>query len=107
MEEITNYFVCRQTSGAVEGFNNKVRVPKRRRYGSQIRRACSNFYFSISKAIASLDYETQDVGRTTLVLEEPPFLNPTPRSLSKERANKSPLKSAEQRRNGNHRAITA
>jgi len=33
MEEITNYFVSRQTSGFVEGFNNKVKVLKRRCYG--------------------------------------------------------------------------
>jgi len=33
MEEITNYFVNRQTSGFVEGFNNKIKVIKRRCYG--------------------------------------------------------------------------
>ncbi len=33
MDEITNYFVSRQTSGFVEGFNNKVKVLKRRCYG--------------------------------------------------------------------------
>jgi transposase len=33
MDEITNYFVGRQTSGFVEGFNNKVKVLKRRCYG--------------------------------------------------------------------------
>lgn len=33
MDEITNYFVNRQTSGFVEGFNNKVKVLKRRCYG--------------------------------------------------------------------------
>ncbi len=32
-EEITNYFVLRQNSGFVEGFNNKVKVLKRRAYG--------------------------------------------------------------------------
>jgi transposase len=32
-DEITNYFVERQTSGFVEGFNNKVKVLKRRCYG--------------------------------------------------------------------------
>lgn len=33
MDEITNYFVSRQSSGFVEGFNNKVKVLKRRCYG--------------------------------------------------------------------------
>lgn len=33
MEEITNYFVNRDSSGFVEGFNNKVKVIKRRCYG--------------------------------------------------------------------------
>lgn len=33
MEEITNYFIERQTSGSAEGFNNKIRVIKRRCYG--------------------------------------------------------------------------
>jgi transposase len=32
-EEITNYFVRRENSGFVEGFNNKVKVIKRRCYG--------------------------------------------------------------------------
>jgi len=32
-EEITNYFIRRETSGFVEGFNNKVKVLKRRCYG--------------------------------------------------------------------------
>jgi transposase len=32
-EEITNYFIQRQNSGFVEGFNNKVKVLKRRCYG--------------------------------------------------------------------------
>jgi transposase len=33
MEEITNYFVERQSSGFVEGLNNKIKVMKRRCYG--------------------------------------------------------------------------
>jgi len=33
MEEITNYFINRQTSGFVEGLNNKIKVLKRRCYG--------------------------------------------------------------------------
>ena len=33
MDEITNYFLDRETSGFVEGFNNKVKVLKRRCYG--------------------------------------------------------------------------
>ena len=33
MEEITNYFLKRETSGFVEGFNNKIKVLKRRSYG--------------------------------------------------------------------------
>jgi transposase len=33
MEEITNYFVSRLRSGFVEGFNNKIKVLKRRCYG--------------------------------------------------------------------------
>jgi transposase len=33
MDEITNYFQGRQTSGVVEGFNNRVKVLKRRCYG--------------------------------------------------------------------------
>ncbi|MBK1722581.1 transposase, partial [Thiocystis violacea] len=32
-EEIANYFVGRQTSGFVEGLNNKLKVIKRRCYG--------------------------------------------------------------------------
>lgn len=32
-EEITNYFVHRDTSGFVEGINNKIKVLKRRCYG--------------------------------------------------------------------------
>jgi len=33
MEEITNYFINRQSSGFVEGLNNKLKVIKRRCYG--------------------------------------------------------------------------
>jgi transposase len=33
MEEIVNYFVARHSSGFVEGFNNKIKVIKRRCYG--------------------------------------------------------------------------
>jgi len=33
LEEISNYFIKRDTSGFVEGFNNKVKVLKRRCYG--------------------------------------------------------------------------
>jgi transposase len=33
MDEITNYFLNRLTSGWVEGFNNKIKVLKRRSYG--------------------------------------------------------------------------
>ena len=33
MEEIINYFVERQSSGFVEGLNNKIKVIKRRCYG--------------------------------------------------------------------------
>ena len=33
MDEITNYFRNRNTSGFVEGFNNKIKVIKRRCYG--------------------------------------------------------------------------
>jgi len=33
MDEVTNYFVNRNTSGFVEGFNNKIKVIKRRCYG--------------------------------------------------------------------------
>jgi transposase len=33
LDEITNFFVNRQSSGFVEGFNNKVKVLKRRCYG--------------------------------------------------------------------------
>ncbi len=32
-EQITNYFIQRHNSGFVEGFNNKVKVLKRRYYG--------------------------------------------------------------------------
>lgn len=32
-EEITNYFIRRETSGFVEGLNNKVKILKRRCYG--------------------------------------------------------------------------
>ena len=32
-QEITNYFIQRENSGFVEGFNNKVKVLKRRCYG--------------------------------------------------------------------------
>jgi transposase len=33
LDEITNYFLDRRTSGFVEGFNNKIKVLKRRCYG--------------------------------------------------------------------------
>ena len=33
LEEISNYFVKRETSGFVEGLNNKIKVIKRRCYG--------------------------------------------------------------------------
>ena len=33
LDGITNYFINRQTSGFVEGFNNKIKVIKRRCYG--------------------------------------------------------------------------
>jgi transposase len=33
LDEITNYFLERQTSGFVEGFNNRIKVMKRRCYG--------------------------------------------------------------------------
>ncbi len=33
LEEITNYFVARQSRGFVEGLNNKIKVIKRRCYG--------------------------------------------------------------------------
>ena len=33
MDEIANYFITRQTSGFVEGLNNKIKVIKRRCYG--------------------------------------------------------------------------
>ena len=32
-DEITDYFIGRQTSGSVEGLNNKIKVIKRRCYG--------------------------------------------------------------------------
>ena len=32
-EEITNYLIYRENSGFIEGFNNKVKVRKRRCYG--------------------------------------------------------------------------
>ena len=33
MDHILNYFFARETSGFVEGFNNKIKVLKRRSYG--------------------------------------------------------------------------
>lgn len=33
LEEITNFFICRESSGFVEGFNNRLKVLKRRCYG--------------------------------------------------------------------------
>jgi transposase len=33
LEEITNYFINRESSGFVEGFNNRIKVLKRRCYG--------------------------------------------------------------------------
>jgi transposase len=33
LDEITNYFLERQTRGFVEGFNNRIKVMKRRCYG--------------------------------------------------------------------------
>ncbi|MCJ7702710.1 MAG: transposase [Anaerolineales bacterium] len=33
MDEISNYFINRDSSGFVEGFNNKIKVLKRRCYG--------------------------------------------------------------------------
>jgi len=33
IEEIVNYFIARHSSGFVEGFNNKIKLIKRRCYG--------------------------------------------------------------------------
>jgi len=55
MDEITNYFVSRQTSGFVEGFNNKVKVLKRRCYGiTNLRRLFQRLFHSPSNYRLSL-----------------------------------------------------
>jgi transposase len=41
MDEITNYFLSRLSSGWVEGLNNKIKVLKRRCYGMK---NLSNFF---------------------------------------------------------------
>ncbi len=52
-DEITNYFVERQTSGFVEGFNNRVKVLKRRCYG----------IFDVKRIFQRLTLDTQGYER--------------------------------------------
>lgn len=48
MERITNYFLDRETSGFVEGFNNRVKVLKRRSYGlSNLKRLFQRLYLDL------------------------------------------------------------
>ena len=51
-QEIINYFVNRESSGFVEGLNNKLKVLKRRCYGLFNLKHFSNVSSSIWKAIA-------------------------------------------------------
>lgn len=47
-EEILNYFVERETSGFVEGFNNRIKVLKRRSYGiTNLRRLFQRIYLDL------------------------------------------------------------
>jgi transposase len=49
MDEITSYFLGRETSGFVEGFNNRVKVLKRRSYGlSNLRRLFQRLYLDVN-----------------------------------------------------------
>jgi transposase len=50
-EEILNFFVARRNSGFVEGFNNKLKVLKRRCYGIYNLKHFFSAFLSIWKAI--------------------------------------------------------
>ncbi len=52
--EILNYFVERETSGFVEGFNNKIKVLKRRSYGMTNRKTSSSAFILTWKATGFL-----------------------------------------------------
>lgn len=48
MDRITNYFLARETSGFVEGYNNRVKVLKRRSYGlSNLKRLFQRLYLDL------------------------------------------------------------
>jgi transposase len=53
LDEITNYFIDRQTSGFVEGFNNRVKVLKRRCFG----------IFDVNRLFQRLTLDTQGYER--------------------------------------------
>ncbi|MBF6650800.1 transposase [Methylobacter sp. BlB1] len=47
-DEITNYFSRRETSGFVEGLNNKIKVIKRRCYGIyNLGRLCQHIWLDV------------------------------------------------------------
>lgn len=49
LDEITSYFLARETSGFVEGFNNRVKVLKRRSYGlSNLKRLFQRLYLDVT-----------------------------------------------------------
>jgi transposase len=55
-EEITNYFVERENSGFVEGFNNKLKVLKRRCYGIfNLQHLFQRIYLDLEAIGCSLD----------------------------------------------------
>ena len=57
LDEITNYFVERQTSGFVEGFNNRIKVLKRRCYG----------IFNVKRIFQRLTLDVNGYERFTLI----------------------------------------
>ncbi len=55
MEEITDYFIGRQTGGFAEGSNNKIRVIRRAAMGYSTSEICFNVYLLILKDILCSD----------------------------------------------------
>jgi transposase len=63
LDEITNYFLERQTSGFVEGFNNRIKVMKRRCYG----------IFKVNRIFQRLTLDLHGYERFGSVLEQPKY----------------------------------
>ena len=55
-DDITNFFIQRETSGFVEGFNNKIKVLKRRCYGIfNIQHLYQRIFLDLEGTVCSLD----------------------------------------------------